>query len=119
MTGPVLSRRTFLGSAALAASLTAAGWSRAAAAGKLRVASVGVGGKGWSDVTGVAKSKQVEVVALCDIDESEKHLGKAVKRFSGAKVYHDWRKLMDDHRSFDAVIVSTPDHMHAPVALPA
>jgi predicted dehydrogenase len=119
MTGPALSRRTFLGSAALAASLTAAGWSRAAAAGKLRVASVGVGGKGWSDVTEVAKSKQVEVVALCDIDESEKHLGRAVKRFTGAKVYTDWRKLMDDARSFDAVIVSTPDHMHAPVALPA
>lgn len=120
MTSTVSSRRQFLArSAAGVAALSALSWTRAAEAGKLRVASVGVGGKGWSDVTNVAKSKQVEVVALCDIDESEGHLGRAVKRFPKAKVYHDFRKLLDDARSFDALIVSTPDHMHAPVALPA
>ncbi len=115
-----ISRRRFLGASALSgvAALSAASYTRAAA-GKLRVASVGVGGKGWSDLTNVAKSKHVEVVALCDIDESEGHLGRAVKKFPDAKVYTDWRKLVDDARSFDALIVSTPDHMHAPVALPA
>ena len=101
-----------------AASLSALNWTRAAEAGKLRVASVGVGGKGWSDLTEVAASPQVEIVALCDIDESPEFLGQAVKRFPRAKVFTDWRKLMDEAKSFDAVIVSTPDHMHAPIALP-
>ena len=117
-----MSRRQFLGQSAVvggAASLSALSWTRAAEAGKLRVASVGVGGKGWSDLTEVAASPKVEVVALCDIDESPEFLGRAVKRFPRAKVFTDWRKLLDEVRSFDALIVSTPDHMHAPVALPA
>src|SRR5439155_15341821 len=117
MTLDRISRRRFL--AAGAASLSALGWTRAAGAGKLRVASVGVGGKGWSDLTEVAKGPQVEVVALCDIDETPAHLGRAVQRFPRAKVFTDWRKLLDEPRAFDALIVSTPDHMHAPVALPA
>lgn len=117
-----LSRRQFLRATAagVAGSLTAASWSRAANAnGKLRVASVGTGGKGKSDLLGVAASPHVEVVALCNIDQSESHLGWAAKQFSSAKIYSDWRRLLDDSKSFDALIVSTPDHMHAPVALPA
>ncbi|MFO0876376.1 MAG: Gfo/Idh/MocA family oxidoreductase [Gemmataceae bacterium] len=110
-----LNRRHFLGAAAL----TAAGWSRVSGAGeKLRVAAVGVGGKGWSDLTSVAASPHVQVVALCDIDESKAHLGQAAERYPAAKRYTDWRKLLDVAKSFDAVIVSTPDHMHAPVSLP-
>ena len=91
-----ISRRQFLGQSAVvggAASLSALSWARAAEADKLRVASVGVGGKGWSDLTEVAASPKVEVVALCDIDESPAFLGRAVKQFPRAKVFTDWRKL--------------------------
>ncbi len=116
-------RRQFLKNAAAAGTilpLTAASWSRVYGAnGKLRVASVGCGGKGWSDLTATAASPQVEVVSLCDIDESKPHLGQAAEKYPQAKRYTDWRKLFEHHKDFDAVIVSTPDHMHAPVSLPA
>jgi len=85
---------------------------------RLRVAAVGCGGKGRSDIEGVAASPRVAYVALCDIDETEKHLGWAAKKFPHAKTFTDWRKLLDGAKEFDAVTVSTPDHMHAPVSLP-
>ena len=119
----ILSRRRFLrhvGLGGAVAALTAASWSRVYGANeKLRLASVGVGGKGWSDLTGVAASPHVEVVALCDIDDTEKHMGRAAEKFPAAKRFTDWRRLLDKPKEFDAVIVSTPDHMHAPIALPA
>jgi predicted dehydrogenase len=103
-----------------AAVLTAAGWSRVYGANeKLRVAGVGVGGKGWSDLTSVAASPNVMVTALCDIDETEKHLGQGAEKFPDAKRFTDWRRLFDAARDFDAVIVGIPDHSHAPVAMPA
>jgi predicted dehydrogenase len=121
MTTISTSRRQFLlqtigGTAALAA----ASYSHVYGAGeKLRVAAVGVGGKGWSDLTSVAASPQVEVVALCDVDESAAHLGRAAEKYRRAKRFTHWRKLFEQPRHFDAVIVATPDHMHAPIALPA
>jgi predicted dehydrogenase len=116
-------RRQFLGHAAAigaASLLPASSWARAAGAnGKLRVASIGCGGKGWSDLIDTAASPQVDIVALCNIDESKEHLGRAAEKFSSAKTYTDWRRLLDEAATFDAVIVSTPDHMHAPISLAA
>jgi predicted dehydrogenase len=89
-----------------------------AAGGKLNVASVGVGGKGWSDLLEITSSPHVNVVALCDIDEGPQHLGRAAEKFSGAQRYTDWRKLLEQ-RDIEAVHIATPDHMHAPVALAA
>jgi predicted dehydrogenase len=113
------SRRLFL-QAGAASLLTAASWSRVYGANeKLRVAAVGVGGKGWSDITGVAASPNVNVVWLCDIDESQPHLGRAEAKFRHSTSCIDWRQLLKKSKEFDAVTVSTPDHMHAPVALAA
>src|SRR5262249_58074938 len=47
------------------------------------------------------------------------HLGRAAKKFADAKQLTDWRKLLDMPKEFDALTVSTADHMHAPVSLPA
>ncbi|MFO0867828.1 MAG: Gfo/Idh/MocA family oxidoreductase [Pirellulales bacterium] len=117
------SRRRFLKQvtwAGAAATLTAASWNRVLGANsRLRIASVGVGGKGWSDLVSTAASPKVDVVALCDIDESAEHLGRAADKFPQAKKFTDWRRLFEQPRDFDAVIVSTPDHMHAPISLPA
>lgn len=112
------SRRDFvLGSVA---ALGAASWSRVYGANDtLRLAAVGVGGKGWDDLTQISASPKVGVAALCDTDETDKFLGRAATRFKTAKTFTDWRKLFEQHKSFDAVSVSTPDHMHAPIALPA
>jgi hypothetical protein len=116
-----LSRRQFIYYSALAAS--AAATTSYAAFGrpkprklgsgdKLRIASVGSGGKGRSDVGHCASE---EVVALCDIDE--KQAAEAKGQFPNAKFYFDWRQMLDkEAKNIDAVIVSTPDHMHALVA---
>jgi predicted dehydrogenase len=102
------------------AALGAASWSRVYGANDaLRLASVGVGGKGWDDLNQISASPKVSVVALCDTDEADKFLGRAATKFKSAKTFTDWRKLFEQHKTFDAVSVSTPDHMHAPVALPA
>src|SRR5438874_12346288 len=122
MSAPLPSRRRFFQQVGCtgAAALTAAGWSRVYGANEtLRLASVGVGAKGWEDLTRVAASPHVSVAAVCDVDETKEHLGKAADKFASAKRFTDWRRLLDAPKEFDALTVSTPDHMHAPVALPA
>ncbi len=123
MTSNRIIRRRFLQQAAAfggAGAWLAASRSRVMGANdRLRVAAIGVGGKGWSDVTSVAASPHVEVVTLCDIDEGSQFLGRAAEKFSHAKRETDWRRVLDHAREFDAVIVSTPDHMHAPIGLAA
>ncbi len=117
------SRRQFvkrLGIASTALALPALSYSRVLGAnGRLRIASVGTGGKGWSDLNGVAASPAVEVAALCDIDSSAEHLGRAAEKYPQAKTHADWRALLDQDKEFEGIIVSTPDFMHAPVALAA
>ncbi len=87
--------------------------------GKLRLAAIGNGGKGQDDLQNISASPRVEVVALCDVDTSHGHLGWAAEKFPNAKKFNDYRRLMDQAQMFDAVSVSTPDHMHAPIALAA
>ncbi len=117
-----VSRRTFLHGAALTGTALpfAYNWLRAAGANeRLRVAAVGCAGRGGGDLNEVAKSPHVDIVALCDIDDSARHLGKAAEKFPRAQRFTDWRKLLDRARDFDAVTVGIPDHMHCPVALAA
>jgi len=77
---------------------------------KLRVAGVGVNGKGFSDIE--QAGKLMEVVGLCDIDDER--LGKRATAFPNAKKFFDFRKMFEDmSKEFDAVVVSCPDHMHA------
>lgn len=86
------------------------------AADKLRVAGIGVGGKGSSDIDNAAAL--MEVVALCDIDQNK--LGDKAKKWPQAKTFSDFRKLFDDSallKNIDAFTVSTPDHTHALASL--
>ena len=100
----------------LRASLSALGWARAAEAGKLRVASVGVGGKGSGDISQAARLG--EVVAICDVDE--RSLNEKAHELTSAKKYFDYRKMLDElGKNIDAVTVSTPDHTHAPASIMA
>src|SRR5205823_14025518 len=66
-----------------------------------------------------AASPQVQVAALCDIDTSSNNLGRAAEKHPQAQRFTDWRRLLDQAKEFDAVIVATPDHMHAPISLAA
>jgi predicted dehydrogenase len=83
---------------------------------RLRVAGIGVGGKGRSDIDQAGKF--ADVVAICDIDDVR--LNEKAQQFPKAKRYHDYRKLLDEMgREIDAVVVSTPDHHHAPASIRA
>jgi predicted dehydrogenase len=118
------SRRGFLKSTAAGAGFFAlAGLTPSvsrAANEKVRIAGIGVGGKGHSDITQAANHG--EVVAICDIDEhnldtAASDLG---KKGQSPKKYTDYRKMLDEMgKSIDAVTVSTPDHTHAPAAVRA
>ena len=117
------SRRAFVQSlvaAGATALLPAKSWARLGGANnRLNVACVGTGGKGWSDLTSIAASPHVNVAALCDIDESMPFLGRAAEKYPAAARFTDWRRLLDEAATFDAVIVATPDHMHAPISMAA
>ena len=88
--------------------------------GKLRTAAVGVGGMG-AYALGCALDENL--VAIVDIDDHTVAL--ALKQFHDRhpalpepKVYHDYRRMLDElHDELDVVLVSTPDHHHAPAAI--
>src|SRR5258708_7521541 len=99
---------------------------------KLYFAGIGVGGKGSSDIDNAAECG--EVVAICDIDTKRLNAkadqkgvgGKKNPKlpdqqpFARAQKFTDFRKLFDDAgllKTVDAVVVSTPDHLHALASL--
>ena len=84
----------------------------------LRHASFGAGGMAWSDLTEIAKFKRVQLVAVAEVDL--RRTADLKKRFPTTRIYQDWRELLDkEGKHLDSVNVSTPDHMHAPIAMSA
>ncbi|MHC4399209.1 MAG: Gfo/Idh/MocA family protein [Planctomycetota bacterium] len=83
---------------------------------KLDVAVIGAGGRGAANLSAVAQSENV--VALCDVDQ--RRAGSSFEKYAKAGKYHDYRKMLDEmDRQIDAVVVSTPNHVHAPAAVTA
>jgi predicted dehydrogenase len=81
---------------------------------KLNVAGIGVGGQGFGDLRNVAATENV--VALADVDSVRAQ--EAFKTWDKATKYADFREMLDkDERNIDAVVIATPDHMHAITAL--
>ena len=79
---------------------------------RLLIAAIGVGGKGSHDIAMFSKSGKADIAFLCDVDT--RRAARSVNAFPKAKFYKDWREMFDkEHKSFDAVSVSTPDHNHA------
>ena len=78
---------------------------------KLNIAGIGVGGKGYGDINSCASEN---IVALCDPDEVR--AARAFERYSKATRYKDFRQMLDKEKSLDAVVVSTPDHVHGMAA---
>jgi predicted dehydrogenase len=82
---------------------------------KLNLAVVGCGGRGLDNLHEV---RGENIVALCDVDEWQ--AGKAFDQFPKARRFQDYRKMFDAlGGQIDAVVVSTPDHMHAPISTAA
>ena len=85
---------------------------------KLRIAGIGAGGKGTSDLAEFAKSPNVSIVALCDVDD--RHAVKSRTNFPKAPYYKDFRVMLEKEKNnIDAVSVSTPDHTHAVATIAA
>jgi len=78
---------------------------------KLNLGVIGVAGRGGENLAGVASQN---MVALADV--SGDNLAVAAAKFPAARTYSDWRRVLD-HADIDAVVVSTPDHNHAVIAL--
>jgi predicted dehydrogenase len=112
-------RRQFLGTSALATAALATGCQSAAGPRrispneKLNLGVVGVGGRGAEDLAGVASQN---IVALCDVDSGI--LAGAKAKFPGAATYSDFRRMLD-RKDLDGVVIGTPDHTHAVIAVAA
>jgi predicted dehydrogenase len=131
-----ISRRKFLGSTAAAATaftivprhvLGGAGYTPPSE--KLNVAGVGVGGMGADNIAKIAGMEIDEddnlinmregenIVALCDVDTER--AADIFNFFPKAKKYTDFRKMLEKQKDIDAVVIATPDHTHAVIAMMA
>lgn len=82
----------------------------------IRTAHIGLGVMGKEDLKAIASHKSVEVVGLCDVDSNL--LAQAKAMYPNAKTYTDYRTMLQEmEKQIDAVVVSTPDHTHAPASM--
>ena len=117
-----VSRRTFLGTAASAAAFTVIpNYAMGSALGykapsdKLNIAVVGIGGMGNSNLRAVRETENI--VALCDVDL--RYSKPVFDSLPTLKKYQDYRRMYEEVKDIDAVIVATADHTHAIIAAEA
>jgi predicted dehydrogenase len=117
-----ITRRRFIKTSSLAASgillasplARSAGPRRVSANEKLNVGIIGAGGKGEENIKGLSSEN---IIAVCDVDENR--AAASFKKLPEAKRYKDFRKMLETEKTLDAVVVTTPDHIHAPAAVMA
>ncbi|MCC7495702.1 MAG: Gfo/Idh/MocA family oxidoreductase [Fimbriimonadaceae bacterium] len=116
---PAPSRRAFLArtaSAAVAAAGPVAAARRPAPSARINLGAIGLNGMGAANLANCAVHPDVQVVALCDVWQAR--LDRQLAKHPGATGYRDWRELLA-HRDLDAVIIATPPHWHALMAITA
>ncbi|MBL7152676.1 MAG: Gfo/Idh/MocA family oxidoreductase [Phycisphaerae bacterium] len=115
-----IDRRRFLGTAAATAAFTIVPRHVLGGAGntppseKLNIAGIGIGGMGRGNLRNL---KNENIVALCDVDYD--YAAKTFNDFPKAKRFRDFRKMLDEQKDIDAVVIATPDHTHAVIAMAA
>jgi len=116
-----MSRGEFLGATTAAAAAftivprhVLGGPGNVAPSDKLNIACVGIGGMGRNNL---GRCETENIYALCDVDQ--KFAGRIFAKYPKAKQYTDFRKMLEREKSIDAVIVATPDHTHAVIAMMA
>jgi hypothetical protein len=81
---------------------------------KLNIAAIGLGTRGPTILEGVAPTENI--VALCDVDDAR--AASSYRTYPKAAKYKDYRKMLaTEGKNIDAVMIATPDHLHAPIAL--
>jgi len=81
---------------------------------KMNIAGIGVGGMGAGNIAACAEEN---IVALCDVDAN--YAAKTFQKYPQAKVYSDFRKMLDAEKNLDGVVIATPDHTHAVISMAA
>ena len=116
-----ISRRDFMGAAAAVTAFTIVprsvlgGQGHIAPSEKINIAGIGVGGQGGGDISAVSSQN---IVALCDVDW--RRASATFRRHPNAKKYKDFRIMLDkEDKNIDAVVVATPDHVHAAASMAA
>jgi len=116
-----LARRSFLkslGATVVAAPFAMSDLIARPPSGLLRHASFGAGGWAWQDLNHLARFKELDLVAVADVDLE--FAAELRKQFPQTRVYQDWRRMLDrEEKNIDSVNVSTPDHTHALMAMSA
>ena len=119
------SRRAFLSAAAASGAYiaarrlhffqpTAAQIVHRSAGDKLNLAAIGIGGQGNADLKELSGEN---IIALCDVDE--RYAAHTFKEFPNARRYRDFRVMLEKEKSIDAVVIATPDHLHAVATMTA
>ena len=115
-----ISRRKFISSAAAVSAFTIVprhvlgGNGNIAPSSKVNIAGIGVGGMGLRNLMVLENQN---IVALCDVDH--KYARGAFKKFPDARRYVDYRVMLEKQKDIDAVLIATPDHTHAVIAMAA
>ncbi|MBN2272109.1 MAG: Gfo/Idh/MocA family oxidoreductase [Sedimentisphaerales bacterium] len=116
-----ITRREFVGGAAAVGAFTIiprhvlGGAGSTAASEKLNIAAIGAGGRAAGDIDEVSSEN---IVALCDVDQ--RSAAGTFKKYPNARQYKDFRRMLDEEdKNIDAVIVATPDHVHAVATMAA
>ncbi len=119
-----MSRRDFIGTAAFAAAglsvvprTVLGGSGFVAPSDQVNVAGIGVGGMGRNNIDSLAGIEGVNIHSLCDIDAE--YAARCFNKYPKAKKYVDFRVMLDNESDIDAIMVATPDHTHAPIAIHA
>lgn len=118
-----MQRRTFIKNAAAASATFSIvpsfvlGKTHTPPSDTLYMGAFGVGGRGAGVIQGLNDTTKVKFVAFCDVDE--RRAAETYALYPDVKRFTDFRKVYDTHlNDMDAIMVATPDHMHASIALP-
>ncbi|HYW97336.1 MAG TPA: Gfo/Idh/MocA family oxidoreductase [Bacteroidales bacterium] len=116
-----MSRRRFVNTTAagiagftIVPSHTVSGLGYTAPSDKLNIAAIGIGGKGKYNLANMAGQN---IVALCDVDWD--YAADVFKTYPSARRWKDFRKMLEQQKDIDAVLIATPDHSHAIQAMVA
>ena len=116
-----MTRREFVGAASAVAAFAIVprhvlgGPGKTPPSDKLNIAGIGVGGMGAVDLYNVSTEN---IVVLCDVDD--KRAAETYKKYPKAKRYYDFRRMLEkEHKSIDAVVIATTDHVHVPASVMA
>ena len=119
------SRRSFLKAVAAAASAPA--FVRASALGRdgavavadrITMGCIGVGGQGTGNMNAFRHDPRVQVVAVCDVDRAHRERARGICKLPPSSAYVDYRRIIE-RDDIDTVLICTPDHWHAIIAVAA